>query len=119
MFLSEVSSLGTQEGKRDFHLAQVLSAILQVLYTKHSKEAKTFLGSDPSISNECPKYKAEIFERKKLLSMDSRFTGLPKAEGGRTGGSSEIPTVTSQLLTAQSSLLRALEKPFSSSQPSP
>lgn len=47
-------------------------------------EAKTFLGSDPSISNECPKYKAEIFERKKLLSIDSKVTRLPKAEGGRT-----------------------------------
>lgn len=65
-------------------MAQVLSAILQVLYTKHSMEAKTFFGSDPSISNERPKHKAEISEMKKLLSTDSKVTGLPKAEGGRT-----------------------------------
>lgn len=62
---------------------------------------------------------AQNIRQRFLRGKNSLVWTLGSLEGGRTGGSSEIPTVTSQLLTAQSSLLRALEKPFSSSQPSP
>lgn len=60
---------------------------------------------------------AQNIRQRFLRGKNSLVWTLGSLEGGRTGGSSEIPTVTSQLLTAQSSLLRALEKPFSSNQP--